>query len=136
MRLRSHLRIGLATSLAWLLFWLAGLPGYYRQYSTGAMIVFDLAVLPPLVWFAFSFARKPRRSRPLAMSLWLAFYVTVPLFLFDWIYCGWYLGHGLEFLALYWYLTAYYVIPWMVFPLAGWWVERQRARAAAREESP
>lgn len=130
MRAARHLRIFVAASAAWLLFWIAGLPDYYRQYSTRTMIAFDVLLLPAFAYLGHWFARSARRGRALPASLWLAFYVTVPLFFYDWAYCGWHLGRGLAFLSEYWYLTAYYIVPWVVFPLAAWRVERRRAPAA------
>ena len=46
-----------------------------------------------------------------------SFYFTVPLALYDWLYCGLYLGHGIEFVSRYWYLSVYYAIPWILLPL-------------------
>lgn len=124
MTLRGHLRLLGIVSAVWLLFWLAGLPDYYRQYSTKAMIVFDIAALPPLWYIGY---RSIRRSRNrIASSLWLSFYFAVPLFFYDLIYCGIYLGHGLSFLWDYWYLTVYYILPWLMYPLTGWRLEKQR----------
>ena len=54
----------------------------------------------------------------------LAFWFTVPLFLYDLAYCGVRLGHGLGFVVPYWYLTAYYVVPWVLFPATALWLER------------
>jgi hypothetical protein len=28
------------------------------------------------------------------LAFWLSFYYTIPLALYDWLYCGLYLGHG------------------------------------------
>jgi hypothetical protein len=50
MRPRRHVQMLAFVSAAWLLFWVAGLPDYYRQYSATFMIAFDAAVLPPM-WF-------------------------------------------------------------------------------------
>lgn len=127
MPLRRHAQMLAVVSAAWLLFWVAGLPDYYRQYSTMFMIVFDAAVLPPIWFVVYSRVRKAGAGRGLAVSLWLSFYITVPLFVYDLAYCGYYLGHGIGFVREYWYLTAYYVLPWLLFPLTGWWVDRRRA---------
>ena len=50
MKLRKHMRLLIFATLAWLLFWIAGLPEYYQHYSTRFMVIFDLAILPP-IWF-------------------------------------------------------------------------------------
>mgnify|MGYP001490965872 CR=1 FL=1 len=37
----------------------------------------------------------------------------------SYFYCGLHLGLGWAFLGRYWYLTAFYVIPWLIFvPIA------------------
>jgi hypothetical protein len=101
---------------AWFGFWLLGLPAYYRQYSFVFMVWFDALLLVPFVLVAY-FMLKRRKSRGcLRFSIWPAFYFTVPLAVYDWLYCGLYLGHGLVFLTRFWYLTVYYLIPWILFP--------------------
>lgn len=130
MRLKKHLRLLLIVSVAWFLFWVAGLPDYYRQYSTVSMLIFDIIILPPIWLLVYSSARKTRSGRGLAISAWLSFYITLPLFFYDLLYCGYYLGHGISFIWKYWYLTIYYVLPWLIFPLTGWWVDQQRRESA------
>ena len=126
MRFRKHLRLLFIVTAAWFLFWVAGLPDYYQQYSTTFMIVFDVVVLPPLWLLLYFSIRKSGRGRGLVNSLWLAFYFTVPLFFYDLIYCGYYLGRGINFIWEYWYLTVYYILPWIILPPTGWWIEQQR----------
>jgi len=45
--------------------------------------------------------------------------------IYDLIYCGFYLGYGTSFLWKYWYVTVYYIAPWMVFLLTGWWIDKR-----------
>ena len=126
MKPRKHLRLLTFVSIAWLLFWLAGLPDYYQQYSTPFMIAFDLAILPPIGFVVYRSAKRSRPGNALTVSGWWAFYISVPLFIYDLLYCGFYLGHGIEFLRSYWYLTVYYILPWLLFPPTGWLIERKR----------
>jgi hypothetical protein len=126
MRIRRHLQLLVVVTVAWLLFWMAGLPDYYRQYPTTLMIVFDGVVLPPFGWVTWRSIRKSKHAIP--SSLWLAFYITVPLFVYDFLYCGYYLGYGIRFVWEYWYLTVYYIIPWLILPPMGWWIDKQRER--------
>ncbi len=126
MPLRNHVRLFIIVTVAWLLFWIAGRPDYYKQYSDTFMVFFDAAILPPLWLVVYVSAKKARKGRGLAVSFWLSFYITVPLFLYDLIYCGIHLGYGISFLWEYWYLTVYYVLPWLIFPLTGFWVDRKR----------
>jgi len=114
MRRRTHLRLLLVATLAWAAFWAAGLPSYYQQYSRPFMIWFDALVLIPLSGAFLFVLRQAPQHRRIALSLWMAFYFTVPLAIYDWLYCGVFLSHGLAFLSHYWYLSVYYVIPWPV----------------------
>lgn len=127
MKPRNHLRLLVFVSIAWALFWLAGLPDYYQQYSVKFMVLFDLAILPPIWFIVYRSSKYSRPGNAINISFWWAFYISVPLFVYDLIYCGYYLGHGPEFLVLYWYLTVYYVLPWILFPPTGWLVERFRS---------
>jgi hypothetical protein len=127
MNLRKHLRLLVIVTAAWILFFVAGLPDYYQQYSTKAMIVFDVVVLLPLWYIGYRIIRYSRS--PITSSLWLSFYFVVPLFLYDYLYCGMYLGYGMGFFLKFWYLTVYYILPWLIFPLTGWWFDHQKQKA-------
>lgn len=112
-------------TLAWVVFWVLGLPSYYQQYSTSFMVGFDALLLPLL---AVAFTRSLGRVRPgrrLAVSLWMAFYFTVPLAIYDWLYCGVFLRHELAFVSRYWYVSVYYVIPWILLPACVAWLNRR-----------
>ena len=101
---------------SWAAFWAAGLPSYYQQYSRTFMIWLDAIVLIPLSVVFLLVLRRAPQTRRIGLSLWMAFYFTVPLAVYDWLYCGVFLGHGLGFLWRYWYLSVYYVIPWPLLP--------------------
>ena len=127
MRARWHLKLLGIVTLAWAMFWVAGLPDYYRQYSDGFMIAFDLAILFPLWYLVFRVLKSVRRNSRLAVASWLALYITVPLLLYDALYCGVYLGYGAGFLTEFWYLSVYYVVPWLILPPTGLWLDRRSA---------
>jgi len=101
---------------AWAGFFAAGWPSYFQQYSLRFMIGFDSLVLLPIAAFAVVVLGRIPPSRRLKIALWLSFHFTVPLAVYDWLYCGVYLGHGISFLATYWYLTVYYLVPWLLLP--------------------
>jgi hypothetical protein len=60
----------------------------------------------------------------------------VPLFVYDWLYCGIHLGHGLAFVGRYWYLTTYYAVPWILLPATAWWLDRVDAARAVALQAP
>jgi len=133
MRKRHHIRLfGLAT-LVWAGFLVAGLPEYYHQYSFGWMVAFDLFVLIPIsVAFYVALGRVPSRQR-MQVALWIAFYFTVPLAVYDSVYCGLVLGFGVRFLLEFWYLTVYYVIPWLLAPALVGLINRSARRSPAED---
>ena len=117
MKFKNHARILIYATIAWFLFLLAGLPDYYLQYSTKSIIWFAILLLIPfsiIIWLVF----KPKKTlRRVEISLWYSFYFTVPLSIYYFIYCGIYLGYGFKFIYVFWFLSVYYIIPWILFPL-------------------
>ena len=131
----GHLRLWAMGTIAWLAFWVGGLPDYYRQYPPAFMGVFDTVLLVAIVPVLLRILRRVPRRRRLGIACWIAFYFTVPLAVYDAVYCGLFLGHGIAFLWRYWYVTVYYVIPWIVAPgaaaLAGAGGEPRREQGSA-----
>ena len=127
MRTSKHIRLLIIVTAAWILFWIAGLPNYYQQYSTKFMIIFDLAILPPICFLVYRSVKHSKPGRGLTASLWWSFYISFPLFIYDILYIGIYLGYGINFIWKYWYLTVYYILPWLFFPPLGWIVEKKRS---------
>jgi hypothetical protein len=136
MKAHKHIRLLTLVTIAWFLFWIAGLPYYYQQYSTTVMVIFDLVILPPIWFLIYRSANRSRPGRGVKVCLWWSFYISVPLFIYDLIYCGLYLDHGMRFLSTYWYLTVYYILPWFIFPPTGWLIENRRATVQHRNWSP
>ena len=124
MKLTSHLKLLFFVTLVWFAFWLAGLPEYYRQYSTGSMILFVTIVFFPIYGVGYYLIKHRRRGSKFAHAVRLSVYFTLPFFVYDFIYCAWYLDEGWTFLSRYWYLSIYYVIPWIVFPPTGFCLDR------------
>ncbi len=124
---RGHIRLYLAATLVWAAFWVGGLPSYYQQYSTAFMVFFDLVILVPITGVVYLVLRGVRRKRRLQLAAWIAFYFTLPLAVYDWLYCGVYLGHGTSFVTRYWYLSVYYAIPWVLLPAVALMLDRRGA---------
>ena len=123
---RKHIVLLLQALLVWFAFWLIGLPAYYQQYSTVTMAVAIALLSVATSLAALVVLRAGRDETRMRRAFWLSLYYTVPFAALDALYCGWYLGHGEGFLAKYWYLTVFYVTPWLTFmPTAA--LLRQRA---------
>ena len=73
--------------MVWAGFWLLGLPAYYQQYTKNAMTWYDVLLLFPIV-AVFFLLRRVRPERRMTIALWYAFYFTVSLIVYDWLYCG------------------------------------------------
>lgn len=116
MSLHRHIRLILCVSVVWGVFWLLGWPDYYQQYSTSHMMIFVVGLFPGLCWVSHGMLRSARTGRK-TRSILISVYFTLPFLIYDYLYCGYYLGHGLKYLTIYWYLTIYYVIPWVVVPM-------------------
>ena len=99
------------------------------------MAIFDLVVLVPITGVVYFVLRGVGGEKRLRVSVWIAFYFTVPLAVYDWLYCGVYLGHGMKFVSTFWYLSVYYVIPWILLPAVALMLDRRTARAPAMGES-
>jgi hypothetical protein len=125
----SHLKLLAMGVAVWAAFWVAGLPDYYQQYSFPVLAIGTAALVPPSAWIGWLAISRARPEHRLSKSLWLSFYFSAPFLALDALYCGWYLGHGTAFFGLFWYLTVFYVIPWIIWPPIGWWLSRVRAPA-------
>ena len=124
MKAGHHIKILSIVSAVWVIFWLIGWPAYYRQYSFRFMLIFDAAILLPLWFVLYRVLKSTPPHRRSALCFWLAFYITVPLFLYDCLYCGIYLKYGWAFLHEFWYLSVYYLIPWIICPVTVIWLRR------------
>ena len=91
------------------------------------MVWFDTLVLIPIAAIVYLVLSRLQPEKHLTVALWLAFYFTIPLAFYDWLYCGLYLGHGIQFISRYWYLTVYYAIPWVLLPVTALLLDRMRS---------
>lgn len=125
MRPKNHIRLLVLVSIVWVLFWVGGLRNYYQQYSSTFMVLFDLIIFPPICFLVYRSVKNSKPENTLRNYCWWAFYISVPLFFYDLLYCGLYLGSGINFLAKYWYITVYYILPWVIFPPVGWILQKR-----------
>lgn len=126
MRRSTHIRLLLLGALVWTAFVIIGLPDYYQQYSFGTMVVASIALVPAIVFAALKVLRGARIEKRQELGFWLSVYFTIPFLVLDYLYCGLYLNHGWEFLSRFWYLTVYYVVPWLIFVPIGHLLARSR----------
>ena len=116
MRKRHHVRLWILATCVWAGFLVLGLPEYYQQYSPRVMLGFEVVLLLPFAVILYVVLKRVPPKRRMSLALWIAFYFTVPLAVYDYLYCGLVLGRGAGFLWEFWYLTTYYVVPWVLAP--------------------
>lgn len=125
MTTKKHLNLFIQSVIIWAAFWIAGLPDYYQQYSTQALGVGCTVLSVAISLAALRILQRSRPENRRARAFWCSVYYTVTFFILDAVYCGVYLGHGVAYLDQYWYLTVFYVTPWLTFMpteylLRGW----------------
>lgn len=127
MPVAKHLTLLAQCLVAWAVFWLIGWPDYYLQYSTVALgvacTVLSVAFSLLAVWLLVNTRPAHRVSR----ALWLSFYFTVPFAVLDTLYCGVHLGYGGDYPRVFWYLTVFYVTPWLTFLPTAWLLQPRRS---------
>ena len=125
---KKHLQLLIYSFVTWLSFYLIGLPEYYQQWYLWAKVVIILVVTAmyfPITRYTLDHYWTD--GNHLANSCWLAFYLTIFLFIYDYLLLGWYKGLGIGFVVPYWYLTFFYFSFWIQFPIIGWWMKHRDA---------
>ena len=121
MPLKKHIHLFFYAFVTWASFYILGLPDYYQ--GRALEIKFIICVLVTLLYFPvtrYSLKKFWNDGRYLKNSLWLALYLTLPLFLFDYLLLAWYQELGIEFVYPYWYLTLFYFSFWIQFPIVAY----------------
>ncbi len=121
---RHHIKLLFQAVVVWALFWLAGLPSYYQQYSTVFVAVGCVLLSVGFSLVAVAVLAPHSAERRRNRAFWIALYFTVPFAILDTLYCGVYLGHGFGYLSSFWYLTVFYLTPWLTFPPTAWLLNR------------
>jgi len=124
---KKHILTFIVTFAIWLIFLIAGIPSdYYQLWPLGALIglcIFVFILIFPLAYFVLIRIWKDKFFKS---SLWIAFYASVPLMLYDYIYIGIIKGDGYSFVFSHWYLSIFYVIVWIQIPFLGWVVDKYK----------
>jgi hypothetical protein len=128
----KHIKLLLQSIAIWFAFWLLGLPSYYQQYSAPALGVACTALSVVIFLAALRILLRSKVENRAARAFWCSVYYTVTFAVLDTLYCGIYLGYGAQYIAQYWYLSVFYVTPWLTFiPIER--LLRNPGKAARRE---
>ncbi len=123
--IKTHLSLLIMSFLTWAFFVLVGLPDYYQSWSYGASVLTVIGVTILYIPLGRLLIKKMFTTNDyFKNSIWLAFYLTVPLFIYDYIFIGIVIGEGIEYIPKYWILSFFYFSFWIQFPLIGLVMER------------
>ena len=118
---KHHLLLFCLSTSLWTFYLLLGLPSEYFQSWPSLRTLILVDIMPTILLFPLSYwLLKHVIGHDFIRAAFLgAFYASVPLLIYDSIYLGVHLGYGFTFLGEYWYLTAFYFVPWIVIPIVG-----------------
>ena len=121
MRANQHWHLFCLATTWWTLYFILGLSSnYFLTTSLWLIIVFG-EIAPALALGYFGWMRCSKATQHAwRTAMWIAFYMTVPLFIYDYLYLAVNQQRGWAFLETHWYLTAFYVIPWLLLPPIAW----------------
>jgi len=129
MTLKKHLQLLAYSFITWLTFYLIGLPEYYQHWPLWAKL--PILVVVTAMYFPVTKMTLQKYwddGRHLINACWLALYLTVPLFIYDYLLLAVYKNLGIGFVIPYWYLTFFYFSFWIQFPYVGWKMEVEEGR--------
>jgi hypothetical protein len=127
MTIKRHAQLLVYSFVTWLTFYLIGLPEYYQQWYDWAKLL--ILILVTALYFPitrYTLTQYWDDDRHIVNSCWLALYLTLPLFIYDYLLLAVYKDLGIQFVFPYWYLTFFYFSFWIQFPYIGWRMERER----------
>ena len=121
-----HLKFVVYSFVTWLTFYLIGLPDYYQSWpfwAKVALVIFVNVIYFPIT--AYSLRKFWHDGEHVKNSCWLAFYLTLPLFIYDYLLLAVYKDLGIMFIVPYWYLTFFYFSFWVQFPAVAFWIKNK-----------
>ena len=99
-------------SFGWVVFTVIGGPSYYQAWSFTNLLYFCIAVYFALGLTIYRMIKRYEGNK-LVRSFWVAYYITIPLMLYDYVYITYFRGEPFELLNRFWVLSIYYIIPWI-----------------------
>lgn len=127
----KHAFLLIYSFVTWFAFYLIGLPDYYQSWPFWLKVA--ICILVTAAYFPvtrYSLRKYWDNGEHFRNSLWFALYLTLPLFVYDYLLLGWHFGLGIGFVKPYWYLTFFYFSFWLQFPYVGWRLQQSEAATA------
>ncbi len=120
MNVTKHITLFLIGFILWALIFILGYPShYFLEWKTEEKIIISIVAFFAILPFVGSLVIIFFKGNYAKTALWLAFYFSVPVALFDYITVGIIQGNGLHYLKTHWYLTIAYFYVWINLPLVG-----------------
>ena len=91
----------------------------FIEWSLAEKILLSLITFFAVVPFLGCLVLIFIKGNYLQTAFWMVFYVSIPVFIFDFIVVGIVQNHGLSFLKSHWYITIAYFYVWIDLPLIG-----------------
>ena len=124
--LKTHIALLIMSFITWSFFVILGLPDYYQSWSFGAKLAICAAVTILYIPLTPFILKKLDDREYFKNSLWLALYLTLPLFLYDYVFIVLIGGDDLSFIFRYWYLSFFYFSFWIQFPIIARSMEKSK----------
>jgi hypothetical protein len=132
MTFQKHIILWSFTFLAWLGFYLLGIPSnYFTEWNQAEIILLSLFTIFGFLPIVGAIMLILMSGNYVKTSLWFAFYASVPLFFYDLILIGVIGSEGLHFLVSHWWLTLAYLYVWLILPLVGLALQKFKTQAYA-----
>lgn len=132
LKIKDHFTIFFIATSFWAFYFLGGLwSDYYQTWPfVKTLIIVDIIPVLFLFYpgkiFLKPFTRNLKGNQIIIASLGVAFQISIPLLVYDFIYIVLFLNKGAHYLLDYWYLTFFSVIPWIIFPAMACIIKRKR----------
>ncbi|MBY8981855.1 MAG: hypothetical protein KGD57_02840 [Candidatus Lokiarchaeota archaeon] len=122
----KHITTILITFVVWFIFMLLGLPSdYYQDLPLVIVVCVCIFAFFVIMGIDFIILKRVWKEAFFKNSFWVAFYASIPLVFYDYIYVGLIKGMGLNFLVSHWYLTIFYFLVWIEIPFIGWIMQKK-----------
>lgn len=125
--IKHHIFLFCLTTTLWTFFLLGGLSSeYYLLWPFGkSLLLINALPAIALIPLGYYVLKHIIGHDFIVASFWAAFYASVPLIFYDYLYIAVHLKVGLSFFKSHWYLTTFYFIPWVVLPLVAVRISKQ-----------
>lgn len=125
MNTKKHIILFAIVLIAWLSFYLIGLPSdYIIQWKLSEKILLSLVTFFGIVPFLSFVTIILLGGDYFKTSIWFAFYASIVIFIFDFIAVGIIEQKGISFIITHWPQSIAYLYVWIEIPIIGLVIKR------------